>query len=150
MNLSEATALCIFYILHFTLMHQHWIAGRGTICNSKYIVLSIQDLGNGVSAFYGYFMLCINHGKNFTPVCSTFRHFILLWFVCFFLFWEFTWKTPKNMLFSSSYYQAYWWWWWWWWWLWRWWCWRWWWWLLGTLKSFRWCAANSQVIRYWS
>ena len=74
LNLSGSRTL---HILHFTLMHQHWIAAGGTICNSKYIVLSIQDLGNGISAFYGYFMLCINHSKNFTPACSTSRHFMI-------------------------------------------------------------------------
>ena len=35
------------------------------ICNSKYIALSILDLdnGDGIAAFYGCFMFCINQQK---------------------------------------------------------------------------------------
>ena len=102
MNLSEPAELCIFYILHWCISIE--LRRAGTICNSEYIVLSIQDLGNGRSAFYGYFMLCINHGKNVIPVCSTFRHFILLWFNSFFCpFKEYLKNIPEYAFIGTRY-----------------------------------------------
>ena len=66
---------CIFYVLHSTLMHQHWIAALGTICKSKYIVLSIQDLGKWHFCFLWLFYALHKSRQNkYTSVRSVPRH----------------------------------------------------------------------------